>query len=302
MDVAELAAPFERMLEELCPPPAVRAVEAGDTGAAQAMWAGFAASGFLDALVPEERSGAGLALADIAPLLIALGRHAVPLPVGQTMLARAWLDAPPEGPIALATSEAGIFGAEPFRLVANHVLVVDSGGLTIEGALSGAQLPPPGAGPHLAGLIAAAAIAGAGERVLALAIDHANTRVQFGKPVGRQQAVQHMLAVMAEQVVAVRLMVEQACAVPNLASCAAAKAVASAAAADMAEAAHAVIGAIGISAEHDLQLYTRRLHAMRLAHGSESHWQRVLGALRLASDAPCVDWLRAEIFAEAGAL
>ena len=48
----------------------------------------------------------------------------------------------------------------------------------------------------------------------------------------------------------------------------------------MAEAAHAVIGAIGISAEHDLQLYTRRLHAMRLAHGSESHWQRVLGALQ----------------------
>ena len=83
------------------------------------------------------------------------------------------------------------------------------------------------------------------QRVLALAIDHANARVQFGKPVGRQQAVQHMLAVMAEQVVAVRLMVEQACAVPNLASCAAAKAVASAAAADMAEAAHAVIGAIG---------------------------------------------------------
>ena len=41
--------------------------------------------------------------------------------------------------------------------------------------------------------------------------------------------------------------------------------------------AHSIHGAIGFTAEFDLQLYTRRLHAWRQAAGSESYWHTVLG-------------------------
>ena len=47
--------------------------------------------------------------------------------------------------------------------------------------------------------------------------------------------------------------------------------------APVASGAHAVHGAIGITEEYDLQLFTRRLHAWRLADGSERYWARVIG-------------------------
>ena len=75
-----------------------------------------------------------------------------------------------------------------------------------------------------------------------------------------------------------------------------AKSITSAAAARVANTAHAVHGAIGISEEHDLQLYTRRLHDWRLAWGSESYWNAVLGSARLGESAPSVDWVRGRLF------
>ena len=61
----------------------------------------------------------------------------------------------------------------------------------------------------------------------------------------------------------------------------------------MASIAHAVHGAIGITTEYDLQLYTRRLHEWRMAHGSEAYWNLVLGKSLIDSDAPLVtDFIR----------
>ena len=40
----------------------------------------------------------------------------------------------------------------------------------------------------------------------------------------------------------------------------------------VASTAHALHGAIGITEEYDLQLYTRRLHEWRMADGSETSW------------------------------
>lgn len=247
MEASEFLAPFERMLADLFPPARVRAIDAGGDSAAE--WTAMEASGFLDALVAEDAGGAGLALADVMPLFMALGRHAVPLPIGEVMLDRA------------AATQA--FDA-----------------------------------PSAAALLKAAQIAGAGDRVLAMSVAYANERVQFGKPIGRQQAVQQQLAVMAQDVVAVRIAVQQGAARrwPSPESAAAAKAIASAAAARIANAAHAVHGAIGISAEYDLQLYTRRLHQWRLDGGAESFWNRRLGAAVLASHDSALDWVRGQLF------
>ena len=56
--------------------------------------------------------------------------------------------------------------------------------------------------------------------------------------------------------------------------------------------AHALHGAIGVTAEYDLQLLTRRLHEWRMAHGSEAYWNLVVGQSVLASDLPLVDFVR----------
>jgi acyl-CoA dehydrogenase len=57
-----------------------------------------------------------------------------------------------------------------------------------------------------------------------------------------------------------------------------AKARCSQAALAVAETSHSIHGAIGFTAEYDLQLHTRRLHAWRQAAGSESYWHGVAGA------------------------
>jgi acyl-CoA dehydrogenase len=71
-----------------------------------------------------------------------------------------------------------------------------------------------------------------------------------------------------------------------------AKARASEAAGLVADTAHAVHGAIGVTQEYDLQLYTRRLRAWRVAHGSEAHWNQRIGEQVLAGTASVLDTIR----------
>lgn len=326
MDRNELLEPFDKMLEALSTPAQVRAIEGGAPYAP--LWEELVQSGFLDALVPEHAGGAGLALADVGPLLQALGRHAVPVPVGETMLARYLLAAAgqawPEGPIAFAVARAGQDTVVPSGLVASHVLLECDGALVLADAGSGNPQPTgvngslaarmrwdavpagtvlpaiTGGLRAVAALVRATGMAGAAERLLEMTTAYANERVQFGKPIGRQQALQQNLAVMAEDVVASRLAAQLACAggvVPSLAAVATAKSVTSAVAGRIAATAHAVHGAIGISEEYDLQLYVRRLYEWRLADGSESYWNRLLGKARLASADTSIDWVRAQLFA-----
>lgn len=127
----------------------------------------------------------------------------------------------------------------------------------------------------------AAQMAGAMQRVLEMTLQFANDRQQFGRPLGKFQAIQHQLAVMAEQVLAARMAAQMGCIAtgnrPGKMNAAIAKARAGEAAVEVAALAHSIHGAIGFTADHDLQLFTRRLHAWRLEAGSESYWHEVLG-------------------------
>lgn len=155
---------------------------------------------------------------------------------------------------------------------------------------------------HATAILLAAATAGASDRVLSMTVAYANDRVQFGKPIGRQQAVQQQLAVMAQDCIAVRMAVELAAAEfprNGALKAAVAKATAARMSARIANTAHAVHGAIGISREHDLQLFTRRLHAWRLRDGAETLWHARLGDALLRAGDGAVDWARAELFGEA---
>lgn len=315
----ELLEPFERLLADCFTPAQVRLAEAG--GATDAMWSAIADSGFLDALVPEPQGGAGLTLAEVQPLWQALGYYAAPVPVGETMIARylmAMADATiVDGPVALSSGAQG--HPVPYALTGQHILRESDGILWLKnggyiatgvrGSLAGvrdeAGEPPRQIGPApISGLRAFAAIlrasmmAGAAARLTEMTASYAKERVQFGKPIGRQQALQQNMAMMAEDMVASRIAAQIGCAgsmPPSVTAAATAKSITSRAASRIAATAHAVHGAIGISEEHDLQLYTRRLHEWRLADGSESYWNKLLGEQRLALPIGSVDFVRKQL-------
>jgi acyl-CoA dehydrogenase len=164
----------------------------------------------------------------------------------------------------------------------------ENGGTRIPGV--GAELPA------FAAALYAALISGAMTRVFEMTLEHCNDRVQFGKSLGKFQAVQHQLSVMAEHTAASSIAAEHAFhtdrAVPSLLAAAMAKSRTSEAAALVAATAHALHGAIGVTEEHDLQLLTRRLHEWRVAHGSEAYWNLLIGHDVLASNMSLVDFVR----------
>ncbi len=131
-------------------------------------------------------------------------------------------------------------------------------------------------------------IAGALERVLELAIDYANTRVQFGNKIGKFQAVQNLLALLAEEVAGAQVAAIYGARCIDrgeniLQGVAAAKIRSSTAATRAAALAHQIFGAIGITEEHSLHLYTRRLWQWRGEGGSEHFWAERLGQVVLAA-------------------
>ncbi len=142
-------------------------------------------------------------------------------------------------------------------------------------------------------LARAAMIRGALEHMLTLTVDYANTRVQFGKALAKQQAVQHQLALMAEEVAAAGVAVDyaarcfaQADAAMRWQAVAIAKIRAGEAAGKAAEIAHQIHGAIGFTQEYELQRYSRRVWTWRDEFGNEADWAALLGQRLTASDAP----------------
>ena len=124
-------------------------------------------------------------------------------------------------------------------------------------------------------------IAGAITKLVAMTTQYAQDRVQFGRPLGKFQAVQQNLAVLAGQAAAATaaaaLAAEAVADTVNILPIAAAKARAGEAAGIAAAIAHQVHGAIGFTFEHDLHRLTRRLWSWRDEYGNDASWQRLLG-------------------------
>jgi alkylation response protein AidB-like acyl-CoA dehydrogenase len=314
---------IEDILTRYCTTEQVRQIEGG--ASAQSLAHAIADAGFHELLAAEEHGGGAAGWRDFHDIVVLCGAHALPLPLPQTMAARLLCSNHGDVPAGLTTiapllchdGHGGVTAmATPFARSADHVIGwLDDRLVAL--AVAGAQLTPTGvhgsmtASLHwldagalrplqsdvsaqglqaIAALLHAGLIAGAMKRAFDLTMSYANDRVQFGKPIGKFQAIQHQLAVMAEQVVAARIGVEMAFNVengtPDVPACAVAKGRASEAAQQVATMAHAVHGAIGVTEEYDLQLYTRRLHEWRMAHGSENHWHRLIGSLMLNSREP----------------
>ncbi|MDB5590610.1 acyl-CoA dehydrogenase family protein [Enterovirga sp.] len=305
----------------------------GGAGASES-WGRLAELGLPLALVPEEAGGPGLDLVEALELVRAAGRHALALPLAETMLANhilaeaglpvapgaatilcggpqdqvslrragsgwtlagrafrvPWASvaetlvvvAPGEAGPCVARLEAGAFTVEPGRNLAGE----PRDAVLFDTELRAEQVRPAGraGGPDVVRRRGAAlrslALAGALERVLALTVAYAGERSQFGKPIGRFQAVQQSLAEMAGHVAAGAAAAggaAEAFAGADLLPIAAAKVRTGEAAGRAAAIAHQVHGAIGFTQEHILHRFTGRLWSWRDEFGDEAEWSLALG-------------------------
>ena len=149
------------------------------------------------------------------------------------------------------------------------------------------------AGPALETLLERAAVAkcaemlGAAQVSLDLAVAYAKERVQFGRPIGSFQAVQHHLANMTVDVDSMRYLIYQAAwriseGLPAGTEAAMAKAFTSEAATRVTRFSHQVHGAIAFCDEHNLHFYYRKVKAAGLTFGdSETHLEKVARSLGL---------------------
>jgi acyl-CoA dehydrogenase len=326
----------DKLFAQECTPALIRQIEQG--GARDALWQTLLDAGFADALLPESDDGAGLTLGEVWPILFCMGRHALPLPYAHTLLARAWLQqsghALPEGPITLAafqvtsdakglTARAVNFGKVSSWVLAQsgqQVWLLDTKAAKIEpsggygsldadlhwpAAVASSSVVAHPAAASLKDVLAlslSVLIAGGLDRVFEMTLDYANQRSQFGKPIGKFQALQQQISEVAELVFGARMAAEMACRStgwqPEAMLCAMAKTQTSQAVPRVTAVAHAVHGAIGVTYEYDLHLYTRRLNEWARAGGGSAYWAGILGQQVLKSNKSSADFIRTELFAE----
>ena len=289
-----------------------RSAEAGEFP--QALWDAITETGLDRVLVPEEKGGSGLGWQDAHVVLRAAGRHAAPVPLAD-VIAAGWLlgQAGMEVPDGITTLAEPEMARVPWARVAGHMLVSNADGGLRCVSLAGAEITQDrniGRDPRDAVLVAGVVtgdigmnqvraagslvrscqMAGAISAVLDLCVTYANERVQFGRPIGRFQAIQQQLAVMAGEAAAAGVAAQNACRIVDaggdlIAAAATAKIRTGEAAGKAANIAHQVHGAIGFTDEYRLHHLTRRLWAWRSEFGAEAAWAAMLGRLVAARGA-----------------
>ncbi|WP_421863720.1 acyl-CoA dehydrogenase family protein [Parvibaculum sp.] len=305
----------------------VQKAEEGDFPAA--LWNEVEANGLTRVLVPESQGGAGGTWADAAIVLKAAGEHVTPLPLADALLANWFLVQAgievPEGVTTLLdgafTLEGGKLSGEassvPFgrnaahgvAIVKDDVVLVPLDGAAIEPGLNVAREPRdrvvlkgasatvkkatlPGNAMKLYGaLIRSCQMAGALGYLSSQSVAYANERTQFGKPIGKFQAIQQQLAVLSTQAAACGVVTDHACAQvdkrgPDAAfEIAIAKVRVDDASSIATSIAHQVHGAIGFTYEHGLHFATRRLWSWRAEFGAGNDWAAMLGRETIAAGA-----------------
>jgi len=124
-------------------------------------------------------------------------------------------------------------------------------------------------------------IAGALSRITDMSVQYAQERKQFGRPIGKFQAIQQNLALLAAQTAAANAAADIAAeavsdGVDQLAI-ACAKVRCNEAASLAAPIAHQIHGAFGFTHEYDLHFYTKRLMSWREEFGNEVEWSARIG-------------------------
>ncbi|MGJ8537015.1 MAG: acyl-CoA dehydrogenase family protein [Parasphingopyxis sp.] len=293
-------------------------------------WRAIEGLGLTRLLIPEQAGGFDGNWEDAGPVFKALGCHGITLPLGENILAQHWLHRleqdipkgiiqpafaePGTGDVLILRNSAGlaraqwILALEPERWSLLPITDAVRDPSAKSGAAMRCDISTSVARGHLetghgaffaeAALMRACQIAGATEAMLRITLAHAQDRKQFGRPLAGFQAIQHQLAVLAEENAAASCAAASACqaAVAGNAcfEMAAAKYRANRAATLAADIAHQVHGAIGFTREYSLRHFSQQAQAWARDFGNERYWALWLGRFALeARPAPLWNWLTA---------
>lgn len=197
------------------------------------------------------------------------------------------LVAVPAGAPGLGSRRLDALGGDPCFEVVLHGVQVGDGDVVADGPLAQELLER---ALGVSRVLDCAAAVGLSEGALALAVAHAKDRAQFGRPIGSFQAVANRLVDVRSDVDALRLLTHRAAwALANdqdsSLHAAAMAGYAGWTAAVASAGTHQVMGAIGFTMEHDLQLFTRRLKAFETRVGPlAAHLEQVATGLGLACE------------------
>ncbi|MEO0551151.1 MAG: acyl-CoA dehydrogenase family protein [Pseudomonadota bacterium] len=305
---------LERILQDA----PLRAIdEANGLGAqADALWQTLEQNGFAQLGVREVHGGVGASLADCVAIASVCGRYALPAPLADTIIAKTLLSVcdipPPEGRIGLAqTSERGLYlahasqvetailfqdgmlhlvhlkaGIEPLYKAEDGAACLDKALTASVHAASAPDWLTESSYSAIGALVRAGLMAGAMQSALEMTLEHTGQREQFGRPIAKFQAVQHLLSDIACETAAAIASVglaqaalgeRDALSQQALNDIAIAKIRCGIAAGAVSAAAHQAHGAMGFTWEYDLGRFTRRLWQWQDEFGSHKIWASQLG-------------------------
>lgn len=295
-----------------------------------ALWQQLDELGLVRLTGAEEHGGSGAGWTEAAELLAAAVRHGVRIPLAEHDLLACWLleatGVPADAAVrtACVLDKQGLATAVPWAAAADRVVLVwradgqyrvadvaremltitpDVNLIgeprdTVAADLAGLEGTPVGLGLITqlrlrSGLVRSIQVCAALERVLQLCVEHATSRVQFGRPLGKFQAVQNLVSDIATEVALARATTEAAL-TAGMASqwsgpdvgfrVAVARSCAGHATSVVVRNAHQVHGAIGTTREHRLHEFTRAALAWRSEFGSVRYWdEQVTDAALYAS-------------------
>ncbi|MEU9226413.1 acyl-CoA dehydrogenase family protein [Streptomyces massasporeus] len=291
------AASLDALLTAADTPAVIRDWSRGDHASGRALWSRVADAGVFALAVPEVYEGLGPRPVELAAAFVELGRHAVPGPLVETVVAAVLLEGAdpgtakrllpalasgetmatvaPEGSYALDGDAAALrISWEPgrIRLSPGHGPVRPSldPARRLTPLLPGGELLALPADEALtwARLATAAQALGVGLALLDRTVGYVKQRTQFGVPVGSFQAVKHRLADARIALEFARPLVFGAALTLEPPDAAAAKAAACEAAYATARTALHLHGAIGYTAEYGLSLWLTKARALRTAWGA----------------------------------
>jgi len=306
-----------------------KATATGPVGRDTELWSKLDQLGLVRLSGAAGSGGSGASWYEAAELLSAAVRHGVRTPLAEHDLLACWLLEEIGAPIDPAArsvctlDDSGVATAVPWASTAEKIVViwrhrdrslvadVLAAELTITpgrnligeprdtvaadtAALTGIEV-----GTELltklrlrSALVRSVQVCAALDKILELAVEHTSARTQFGRPLSKFQAVQHLIADVAAEAALARAATEAALAAavgtdwsaPNLGFLiAVARSCAGHATSVAVRNAHQAFGAIGTTLEHRLPEYTRAALAWRSEFGSVRHWDEEVTRAALAA-------------------
>jgi acyl-CoA dehydrogenase len=294
----------------------------GPTQGLDELWSQLGELGLVRLTGSEKSGGGGAGWAEAAELLRAAACNAVSVPLAEHDLLACWLleaaglDVDEKGRTAALLDESGVAHGVPWAATSERIVVIwpDGAGFRVAdvdttavhlavgsngageprdslvvdtGSLTGTAVPAALVAQwrRRAALTRAIQVCATLDRILALSVTHAGERIQFGRPLAKFQAVQHLVADIAAEAALARAATDGAL-VEALRTdwtsehldflVAVARSCAGHATSVVVRNAHQVHGAIGTTREHRLHEFTARALAWRSEYGSVQFWDDIL--------------------------